>query len=425
MNNLKVLWFTNTPSLSADILEDNNVGGGWIKSLESEFQKISTIKLGIAFYHSENLAPFKINDVDYFTIKNKHIGKLQKFYRNILARIEPDSDIVKFVKIIDDFQPDIIHVHGTENPFGEIIRLVDIPVVVSVQGNITVYEKKYFSGIEKKYSYIIDSVKSFILNKTFYTKYRRFKKMRVREQRILNNCEYVIGRTSWDKRISRILAPKSMYFHNDEVLRPAFYKNKWSPSGRTNIKVHVTTSGSFYKGLETILEAIYLIKNRLNMDIKCQIAGLDKDDMLIKIVRKKLDRYYPEENVVYLGKMKEDDLIKRMLDANIYVMPSHIENSPNSLCEAMVLGMPCIATHAGGASSLVNDGQNGIVIQDGDPWSMAGAIIELHSDIEKSTMYGINARKTALKRHYPTRIIKELVDIYSYIIKNKKFKLTN
>ena len=78
---------------------------------------------------------------------------------------------------------------------------------------------------------------------------------------------------------------------------------------------------------------------------------------------------------------------------HIYIAISHIENSPNSLCEALILGAPCIATNAGGTSSLIEDGNNGILIQDGDAYSMAGAIIELTENYNIAIDYGNSARK--------------------------------
>ena len=50
-----------------------------------------------------------------------------------------------------------------------------------------------------------------------------------------------------------------------------------------------------------------------------------------------------------------------MLKSDIFVSASHIENSPNNVAEAMILGMPCIATFAGGTSSYIEDNKNGIL----------------------------------------------------------------
>ncbi len=117
-----------------------------------------------------------------------------------------------------------------------------------------------------------------------------------------------------------------------------------------------------------------------------------------------------------MGKLSEQDMIDNLLKSNLFVMTSHIENSPNNLCEAMILGMPCIATYAGGTGSLLDDGIEGVLIQDGDPWAMAGAILELNEDIQKALAMGDNARKRALQRHDKDRISNELVGIYSNIL---------
>ena len=82
----------------------------------------------------------------------------------------------------------------------------------------------------------------------------------------------------------------------------------------------------------------------------------------------------------------------------------------------MMLGMPCIATYAGGTGSLLKDGEEGILIQDGDPWVMAGAIIELISDPEKAVNMGQKARERALLRHDKNKVVNDLLNIYSKVI---------
>jgi len=129
-----------------------------------------------------------------------------------------------------------------------------------------------------------------------------------------------------------------------------------------------------------------------------------------------MGRTYPVNGPRFLGNLNERELIQAMLKAHIYVMPSHIENSPNSLCEAMILGMPCITTLAGGTTSLLKDKKEGLVIQDGDPWSLAGALLEILDYPEVASQYGENARITALARHDPEKIVKDLLAIYNSII---------
>ncbi|MEG1648113.1 MAG: glycosyltransferase family 4 protein, partial [Bacilli bacterium] len=136
------------------------------------------------------------------------------------------------------------------------------------------------------------------------------------------------------------------------------------------------------------------------------------------VVKKKLDLLYPKKGLRLLGNLSEERLINSLLESNIYVMASHIENSPNNLCEAMILGMPCIATYAGGTGSLIRNEEEGILIQDGDPWVMAGAIKELIDNKEKAELLGSNARLVALSRHDKANIKNDLLNIYRQVIRN-------
>jgi glycosyltransferase involved in cell wall biosynthesis len=115
--------------------------------------------------------------------------------------------------------------------------------------------------------------------------------------------------------------------------------------------------------------------------------------------------------------MNAAQLLKAELDADIFVHPSHIDNSPNSVCEAMLIGMPVIATCTGGTGSLLTDGEEGILIQDGDPHSLAGVLMELVKDPAYAAELGKNARERAIKRHDPDQITDNLINIYTSLIK--------
>ena len=82
----------------------------------------------------------------------------------------------------------------------------------------------------------------------------------------------------------------------------------------------------------------------------------------------------------------------------------------------MVLGMPVIATYTGGTGSLLTDKKEGILIQDGDAYSMAGAILELINNPEYATELGKNASLRARERHNPAAITNDLISIYSKMI---------
>ncbi|MCB5288154.1 MAG: glycosyltransferase family 4 protein [Candidatus Cloacimonetes bacterium] len=414
---MKVLWFSNTPANSDEYFNKELAGtGGWMKSLDKAIQK--KIELHIAFYHKQKCSNFIHDNSHYYPIPkyNNFLGIVKE---KIFNKVVDTEHLPIYLNIIQQVRPDIIHIHGTENPFGCIIGQTEIPIVVSIQGNITVYLHKFCSGIEKRYLKLknldISNYKTVLFPPTFKNSQNKFIKMQKREQKNLKSCRNVIGRTNWDRRISRILAPESRYFHNDEILRDKFYCAEWVPNKKKKIILHTTNSNNFYKGFETVCSCLYLLNN-MGVGVEWRVAGISNSDLIVKIVKRLLKDRFPQKNLKLLGRLTADMLIDKLLEADIYVMPSHIENSPNNLCEAMMLGMPCIATFAGGTGSLLKDDEEGVLVQDGDPWAMAGAVLEMRNDYEKAILMAQKARNRALKRHNKHRIVDELLQIYTNIL---------
>ena len=415
---MKILWFSNTPANSDEYFNRQLSGtGGWLKSLDKVLQ--DKVDLHIAFYHNQSIESFRYEKTQYYPIpKYKNLfGKIKK---RVLNEVIDTEHLPIYLGLIDQIKPDIIHIHGTENPFGCIIGRTDIPVVISIQGNITVCLHKYCSGIESKYLKLknikMSDIKTLIFPHSFQNSRNTFIKMQRIEKNNLKHCRYVIGRTDWDRRISRILAPERHYFHSDEILRDSFYHSKWTPRSQKKLILHTTSGNNFYKGFETICLALYEL-NKLSIDCEWRVAGIDDNDLIVKVVKKKLQNKFPQKNLKLLGSLTENVLIEKLLEADIYIMASHIENSPNNLSEAMILGMPCIATFAGGTVSLLTDGHEGILIQDGDPWAMAGAIVEMKEDFDRAIFLGENARVKSLQRHDRNKIVKDIIDIYQSVYK--------
>lgn len=406
---MKVLWFTNTPSLAEGYINKKPMGGGWIKSLEKAVQK--KVDLSVAFYHQEDLKSFRFRQTTYYPVFKKKGNKWYKIKNRVLCLLEPEEDINRFLNVVEQVKPDIIHIHGTEQPFGLIQKYTDIPTVVSIQGNLSVYTHKFFSGIS--YNSVLKNSRfsSLLFFQSFINTYRRFIKAAEREKEIFKYSKYIIGRTSWDKRIAKVLAPNAKYFHNDEVLRDVFYEKSWSlikPNSILNL--YTTTGPNLYKGLETIFDAARLLDNN-GTKFKWHIGGILKNDEIVRLASKGLTKNI-SPNIEFLGHLNESQLIEQLLQAHLYVMASHIENSPNNLCEAQILGLPCIAAFAGGTSSLIHDNQHGILIQDGDPYVLAGAVMDVMENYDQAIAEGKKSRENALVRHNTDKNVDDLLKIY-------------
>lgn len=418
---MKVLWFSNTPALGENYINKNATikgTGGWMYALNKVIQ--DKVQLSVAFHYPYAISNFKYSKTNYFPIYTGNII-IQNLKKRFFGKVYDQDFLNDYLKIIEEVKPDMIHIHGTENSFLCLLGATEIPIAISIQGNLTIYKHKFFSGFHGKYLMNKNdkiSLKSILFGRnSFYKGYQNMKAMAKIERNHLKLASNIIGRTDWDRRISRVLAPKSNYFVCNEILRDGFYNEQWNNTYTSGKIVLFTTNGNnYYKGFETICQALHLL-NELGVQVEWRVAGVSESSLINKITKKELKENYPNAGLVLLGSLDEEGLIENLLQSNIYIMVSHIENSPNNLCEAMILGMPCIATFAGGTASMLKDGEEGILIQDGDPWAMAGAVLELINSDSKAALFGQKARERALMRHNQQTIINELLESYNTIIK--------
>ena len=165
------------------------------------------------------------------------------------------------------------------------------------------------------------------------------------------------------------------------------------------MRIISTLSSSIYKGIDLVLKTAYLLKKKLGNTFDWQIIGLHKDNKLVRFFEYCLKKRFKDCNVSFIGVLSESELIKSLQQANIFIHPSYIDNSPNSVCEAQILGMPVIACNVGGTSTLIEHEQNGILVPANAPYELAHNIMLLANDKIKSEQLGTQARISAMERH--------------------------
>lgn len=412
---MKVLWFSNTRFVGTN----KGIGCSWIGSLENELSKISDIQMGILYisYEPGDL-PFTVGNTSYFPIVKPKVNKFHKIFSQVTHELDSETSIQHYLNVVNQFKPDIIHIFGTESNFALIINKTTIPCVIHIQGNLTVVGHKWFSGLTK--TDILKHSKKWLLFKGYgyFHDYFLILKAAARERIVFRECRYFMGRTDWDRRITSVLSPHSNYFHCDEIMRSEFYLHQWQPkTTQTNYTIFSTIKSNVYKGLETVLECKKILaQNFPEFDIIWKVAGITEKDELSYLVERKFRTRLKDYNVQLLGPLLEKELINELLNADLFVHASHVENSPNSVCEGMLLGMPVIATYAGGTPSILSDKSEGLLVQDGDPYALAGAIIELFRDKGLAGRLGGKARIKSLMRNDPEKIVRDVMNIYSTIL---------
>lgn len=415
---MKVLWFTNTPCSAAEKLQLKSHGGGWLKALELELGSHQDIDLHICFYSAQPHEPFKYGNTTYFPVQRKNTGsKWQRLLNRMMDKNNDKAELQQLLAVTQAVQPDIIHIHGTEDNFGLVQAGTTIPTVVSIQGILNPLSEKFFAGIPASKASSKEGLKAKLTFQSYTRLHRNLQRKAAREQRILKQTRHVIGRTNWDKRVTRVMAPDSSYHINNEALRPVFYETRWNKQAFNQpLKIITVSSDAIYKGFETIVKAAQVLSAYPSLRFEWIIAGLNKNSSIVQTTLKWLKADTDNLNIKLIGNAGEKEIAALLQSADIYCQVSRIENSPNSLCEAMLIGMPVIASYAGGTASLLDNEQEGLLVQDGDAHALAGAIVQMGENFSFAASCAEKARVRALQRHDKSSITKDLMNIYKTVI---------
>lgn len=364
---MKVLWFSHLSSAYLPEKGGYN-GGGWISSLLDEMRSNPKIQLGMAFFHPDDCFRTERDGISFYPMRRPAsiVDRVDRFFR--ISR-QTEAELALCRKVIDDFKPDVIHVFGTESSFGLLAPEVDVPVVIHLQGLLHPYFNAWLPpGYSRWDCYrrngltpvsIALSIRALAFNRIAAR----------RELEILKRAHNFMGRTDWDRAYCRLFAPQARYFHCEETLRPVFLEPSKRIPPRRPILVS-TISNPLYKGHDMILKTARVLADSGMCDFEWRVFGVSNLDFAAR----KAGICPQDVHVRAMGVAKPERLKEELLGCSLYVHPSYIDNSPNSVCEAQVLGVPVVATNVGGVSSLfLGDDRSGLVPAN-DPVSMADAI---------------------------------------------------
>jgi hypothetical protein len=308
---MKVLWFSLTPCNGASYLANKDVICGWLQSLESELKDSENIELSVCFVHHKKMASFYFEGVQYYPVTRNWDGNLFKKWLKMWFWSTPKVDdplVAEFLQVVHQVQPDLIHIHGTEECFGLIQDKVSVPVVISIQGILAPYREKLFSGISYAAIKKDQSFFSYLRLSNIQHRKRLFDRTVKREKMMLSNAGYVIGRTAWDERVMCVLAPKAEYFTGNELLRDSFYKVQWNPNTKNKkFTIISVISGGYYKGLEMVYKTAKIL-TKSGFNFEWQVVGLEANNDFVHLVEKIERLTATNLPIVYKGRKDEHAL---------------------------------------------------------------------------------------------------------------------
>lgn len=415
---MKVLWITNIifPEALGKLSGETEFksSGGWMLGLADAIVSTGKVELIVASVSPvvDNLTKLTGKNITYYVLPfGKGNTKENPEYRHF------------WKQIYNEVKPEIVHIHGTEYSHG-LAYMHEIGVdnvVVSIQGLLSSCAEYYRAGLSL-YDIYSNLTPRDILKGSILADQRRFKERSIYESKILNSAKYFIGRTSWDREKSTTINPRAQYFFCNEILRDEFYCDDiWKYENCSQFTIFISQAGYPLKGFHQVLKAMPMILSKFPKTT-IRVAGPDitkcesLNDFIhftgygryLKRLLKKLEL---EQKVVFLGSLSGLEMKQEYLNCNIFVCPSSIENSPNSLAEAQILGVPCLASSVGGILDMMKGNENNLY-RFGDIEILAHKVMRVFNEGDRQ----IDMRDIAIYRHNRISNAHKLLSIYNQIL---------
>lgn len=420
---MKILWIVNTifpyPAKQIGLKED--CFGGWLNGLADNLKKEQGIELAIAtVYNCDEIKKYNDTNITYYLIPGglsiKYNKEQEKYWRDVKK----------------EFKPDLVHIHGTEYAHGLAFINANLTtkVVVSIQGLVYRYADVYLANIPEKELRRNITFRDIVKRDNLFQAKRKFEKRGEIEKQIIKKADAIIGRTTWDYANAKAIKPDLVYYKCNETLRGSFYQDEWNINNIERHSIFVSQGSYPIKGLHYMLETLKILKEKYP-DIKLYVGGTNITDTSTlkakiklsgygKYLRKLINKYELSENIIFTGLLDEKKMKEKFLKSNVFVLSSAIENSSNSLGEAMILGMPCVATNTGGTMDILEHNKEGFLYPYTEPAICAEYINRFFENDELAIKMGKNARKTAMERHNEKSNVEDTIKIYKTIIESEE-----
>lgn len=418
---MKVLWAVNLiPSTATTHLQiKSDVLGGWVESMAEKLKEYPDLELAIACKTDKKICFDEVIDgIRYFSLGYD-------------ASTSSDSLEARCREIVQNFNPDVIQVEGTEFLHAKAMLSVgnalNIPTVVSLQGILNGQYQYQCGQLQIDDMMFSSSIKKIFTAWILHLRKTRWFKPRMKTEReTISKAKYLIGRTTWDRAHAYKLNPDAKYFTCRRILREPFYRYNWDINEIERHSLYVGNGYYALKGVQYVIEALpQLIKEY--PDVKLYVAGVkpfeknDKRPFYKKgyglYLEKLIKDLGVEEHIEFTGPLQAEQVAKRLSKVHAYVLCSAIENSPNTLGEAMCIGTPSVAAYVGGVPDMATDNKDALFYRNDDSALLAWNIKRIFDNDELALKLSENGKKKARVTHDADRNSKVLYDIYKEILK--------
>jgi len=393
MNKIKVVWlchFVNKEMKNYFNTTETMEMAPWIDNYIKLFKNKNNIQLYIVApnLYTNKDCTFLFEGIYYYfySFRNRYIPK--KAY--IISRIIFSRNYFfikrKIGKIINQINPDIIHLHGAENPYYSIgiLPLINkFPILLTIQGFIRNTSSK---SLEIR------------------------QRIRIEEE-IIRKCTNFGVRTKEMNETVLALNPKAkLFFHNNPIIIPEYMKGKES-----DFDIVFFARVCKDKGIEDLLTALIQVKIEIP-NVSLTIIG-----PVNKYYKRKLNKiinsFGLQSNVVWAGFMgNQQEMFKHVIRAKMCVLPTFHDTIPGTIIESMFMKLPVISYSVGGIPELNSVEETVFLVEKNNITMLSNAIISLLHDEQRRFELADKAYNYAIKRFNNNRVVEDIMYAYSQII---------
>lgn len=413
---MKLLWVTAIPLplFAEDLHIPKSAGCGWLTGLCNAVKGEANMDLHICF-------PVPgLKEIKHGVVDNVHY--------HAFPETQKHKDLVgSLSQIVNICAPDLVHLFGTENAYSfAMLEAFPYPekTIVYLQGICSAIAKHFMADLPYRVIHRY-TLRDLIKRENVYQQYQSMVRRGEREKQILKKVKYSIGRTDFDHACVKGINPDLVYYHCNENLRDSFYTREWSIEKCRRHSIFVSQAHYPIKGLHYLLEALPTVLEKFP-DTHLYVAGWNnvKYSSLLKkcslssypwYLNQLIRKYHLEEHITFTGTLDEQQMAGYFAQSHISVLPSSIENSPNSVGEAMLMGMPVIASDVGGVKNILEHNEEGFVYQHNASYMLAYYIMQLFENDELALRFSKNAKKRAVALYDRSKNSATLLEIYQDI----------
>lgn len=415
---MRVLWVVNLTPARGEALGDpvKATFGGWVSTMLAQIAARPDMQVGVAVRSPGGpMERRELNGIVHYYIPP--------------ARDPLDISEADCRAVLADFQPDVLHAEGTEMAYTRrFLRAWPGKNIVSLQGVMQGLEPHEYGGLAiEDLLFSMRPAPMLAGASLMVARHLQFRPRLKHEAESLGLAKAIAGRTEWDRAHAFALNPDAPYFTVHRILRPAFYGEPWALGGGERHSLFLSNALAARKGVHFVVEALAQLR-RHYPDIRLYVAGpplapeglrdWKKHVGYPAYLRHRIRALGVEDRITFLGLLSAEEMAERMRKSHVFLLSSLIENSPNSLAEAMAVGAPIVSAYAGGAPDMAEAGKEALFYRPIDPQMMAWRIRQIFESDELAQSLGAAARKRAFETHDPQANRDRLLAAYRAVMES-------